>query len=322
MPKHKNPHPVHRPHHARRVKIGQREILAEGIRRVVFQDLYHHFMTVGWPRLFATFAVFFLAFDTLFGYAYYLVPGCLANLNPPGFAGAFFFSVETLATVGYGDMHPQTVYGHTVAMIEIFVGLMSLAVITGLMFARFSRPRARFKFSKSMVVRPIDGRRTLILRAANLRLNVIQDASANLYMLRNEQTKEGFRIRRVVDLPLLRSLQPTFNLGWTLMHVLDESSALYGETTESLNASRATFVLNMSGIDESTGQTLTARAEYAHVDIHWNTTFRDIVVEDEKGLLHIDYAKFDDVEPFPDTEAGWKIPMTSHTESARHTDSQ
>jgi inward rectifier potassium channel len=282
----------------RRVKVGQREILTEGLRRVVFQDLFYYFMTITWPQLFATFAGFFLAFDALFGCAYYFVPGCIANLNPPGFAGAFFFSVETLATVGYGDMHPQTVYGHSVAMIEIFVGLMSLALITGLMFARFSRPRARFLFSKSMVVRPINGQRTLILRAANLRLNVIQDASASLYMMRNEVTQEGFRIRRVLDLPLLRSTQPSFSLGWTIMHVLDESSPLACETPQSLRESDAAFVLNMSGVDESTGQMLTAHAEYANSAVHWNATFRDVLMEDEDGALHLDYANFDEVEPF------------------------
>jgi inward rectifier potassium channel len=294
------PPSVHKSNHARRVQVGQREIWTEGFRRVVFQDLFHHFMTITWPQLFATFAAFFLAFDTLFGFAYYLVPSCLANLNPPGFAGAFFFSVETLATVGYGDMHPQTVYGHSVAMVEIFVGLMSLALITGLMFARFSRPRARFLFSKSMVVRPIDGQCTLILRAANLRLNVILDASASLYMMRNEVTQEGFRIRRVIDLPLRRSKQPTFNLGWTIMHVMDESSPLFHETPESLAKSDAAFVINLGGTDESTGQMLTARADYTDSDVHWNSTFRDILMEDEDGTLHIDYAKFDEVEPFLD----------------------
>jgi inward rectifier potassium channel len=303
----KEPHSAHKYTHVRRVKVGQREILTEDFRRVVFQDLFHYFMTITWPQLFATFAFFFLSFDTLFGYAYYLVPGCIANLNPPGFAGAFFFSVETLATVGYGDMHPQTVYGHSVAMIEIFVGLMSLAVITGLIFARFSRPRARFLFSKSMVVRPIDGQRTLILRAANLRLNVIQDASASLYMTRNEVTQEGFRIRRVVDLPLRRSTQPTFNLGWTIMHVLDESSPLHHETSDSLRQSEAAFVINMSGTDESTGQMLTARAEYANGDIHWNATFRDILMEDEDGVLHIDYAQFHEVEPFLDANGTQRV---------------
>jgi inward rectifier potassium channel len=291
--------PSHKPTGIRRVKVGKREVLTEGFRRVVFQDLFHYFMTITWPQLFATFAVFFLVFDTLFGCAYYLVPGCIANLNPPGFAGAFFFSVETLATVGYGDMHPQTVYGHSVAMIEVFVGLMSLAVITGLMFARFSRPRARFLFSKGMVIRPIDGRRTLILRAANLRLNVIRDASARLYMMRNDVTQEGFRIRRVFDLTLLRSTQPTFNLGWTIMHVLDQSSPLFQETPDSLRKSDAAFVVNMSGTDEITGQMLTAQADYANGDVHWNATFLDVLVEGADGTLHIDYTKFDEVEPYP-----------------------
>jgi inward rectifier potassium channel len=304
LPAQKKPSSRHHFANVRRIKVGQREILTEGIRRVVFQDLFHYFMTVTWPQLFATFAAFFLVFDTLFGFLYFLVPGCVANLNPPGFAGAFFFSVETLATVGYGDMHPQTVYGHTVAMIEIFVGLMSLAVITGLMFARFSRPRARFLFSKNLVVRPIDGRRTLVLRAANLRLNVVQDASARFYMTRNEVTPEGYRIRRVIDLPLLRSTQPMFNLGWTIMHALDESSPIFQETPDSLRKSEARFVLNMSGTDESTGQTLTTRAEYSDRDVRWNATFRDILVEDADGLLHIDYAKFDEVDPYRDTDEG------------------
>jgi len=290
--------------HVRRVKVGHREILTEGIRRVVIQDLFHYFMTITWPQLFATFAAFFLAFDTLFGFFYFLVPGCIANVNPPGFAGVFFFSVETLATVGYGEMYPQTAYGHTIAMIEIFVGLMSLAVITGLMFARFSRPRARFLFSKNLVVRFIDGRRTLVLRAANLRLNVVQDASARLYMTRNEVTQEGFRIRRVIDLPLVRSTQPMFNLGWTIMHTLNESSPLFLETPDSLRDSDAGFVLNMSGTDETTGQTLTTRAEYSERDVRWNATFRDILVEDAEGQLHIDYSKFHQVDPVPDVIAG------------------
>jgi inward rectifier potassium channel len=253
-------------------------------------------MTVSWPRLFATLAGFFLVFDTLFGFLYHLVPGCIANLNPPGFAGAFFFSVETLATVGYGDMHPQTLYGHLVAMAEIFVGLMSLALITGIMFARFSRPRARFLFTKNIVVRPIDGKLTLLIRAANQRQNVVQDASAQLRMLRDEVTAEGFRIRRVIDLPLVRSQHPMFILGWTVMHLIDEASPLKAEMTESLRKSRTSLVLSISGTDETTGQVLMARAEYSSDDIRWNSTFRDILEEAEDGTLHLDYGKFHEVE--------------------------
>lgn len=280
----------------RRVKIGGREIVTRGISREIANDLFHHWMTVDWPRLFGTLIGFFLVFDVLFGCLYALVPGCIANLNPPGFAGAFFFSVETLATVGYGDMHPQTLYGHMVAMAEIFVGLMSLALITGLMFARFSRPRARFLFTKNMVVRSIDGQQTLVIRAANERQNVVQDASAQLRMLRDEVTQEGFRIRRVIDLPLVRSQHPMFVLGWTIMHVIGEASPLKSETEKSLREHAVSFVLSIAGTDETTGQVLMARAEYSSDDIRWNATFHDMLEEAEDGTLQVDFSKFHDVD--------------------------
>jgi inward rectifier potassium channel len=279
------------------LKVGARQFITEGLVTPIFHDLFHHFMTVSWPRLFATLATFFLVFDLLFGLLYYLVPGCIANLNPPGFAGDFFFSVETLATVGYGEMHPETFYGHSVAMIEIFVGLMSLALITGLMFARFSRPQARFLFTRNAVVRPIAGKPTLIFRAANERQNVVQDASARLRMLRDEVTEEGYRFRRIVDLPLLRSEHPMFALGWTIMHVIDEASPLHSESEESLSNSSTLFVLSLSGTDENTGQTLMARGEYSGADVRWNATFHDMLEEAPDGTIHIDYGKFHDIEP-------------------------
>lgn len=286
---------MRRPPGQRPIKIGARIILAQGLAGGGLQDLFHYFMTVSWPQLFATFGAFFLAFDLLFGFLYHLAPNCIANLNPPGFAGAFFFSVETLATVGYGDMHPQTFYGHSVAMLEIFVGLMSLALITGIMFARFSRPRARFLFSTLGVVRPVDGKRTLMFRAANARLNVVQDASAQLRMLRDDVTAEGLRLRRVVDLPLLRSQHPMFVLGWTIMHIIDEQSPLYGMDEGSLREAGAAFVLTVSGTDEHTGQVLMARAEYSYMDVRWNHAFVDMLEEGEDGTLRMDYAKFNDV---------------------------
>ncbi len=288
----------------RRIKIGQREILTQGIARAVLQDLYHYFMTVSWPMTFLTIAAFFLVFDVLFGCLYDAVPGCVANLNPPGFLGAFFFSVETLATVGYGDMHPQTLYGHAVAMIEIFVGLMMLALITGLMFARFSRPRARFLFARYAVVRPIDGKLTLMLRTANARQNVVQEASAQLRMLRDEVTEEGYRIRRITDLSLVRSRHPVFALGWTIMHIIDDLSPLQAESEDSLRDSGASFILSVSGTDETTGQVLMAREEYPSTAIRWNEAFVDILEQTEDGTLSIDYGKFNDVQPLPPRQAG------------------
>jgi inward rectifier potassium channel len=282
-----------------RVKIGGREVIAQGISPAVFQDLYHHFMTVSWPKLFGTIAVLFLGFDFLFGCLYRLVPGCIANLNPPGFAGAFFFSVETLATVGYGDMHPQSLYGHTVAMVEMFVGLMMLALITGLMFARFSRPRARFLFARHAVVRPIDRRPTLMFRAANARQNVVQEASAQLRMVRDETTAEGLQLRRITDLALVRSSQPAFSIGWTIMHVIDDSSPLARESEASLRRSQASFILSVSGTDETTGHMLIAREEYSSTAVLWNKGFRDVLTVTAEGAVHIDYTKFHEVEDLP-----------------------
>ena len=281
---------------AARVKIGTRQVITRGIAPAVLQDLYHYLMTVTWPRLFAVIGAFFLVFDFLFGCLYYLQPGSVANLSPPGFLGAFFFSVETLATVGYGEMHPDSLYGHVVSMIEVFVGLMMLALVTGLMFARFSRPRARFLFARVAVIRPLDGQPTLMFRAANARQNVVQEASAKLRMIRDEVTREGLELRRITDLKLVREQHPAFFIGWTLMHVIDGTSPLSAETEESLRRSDASFVLSLSGTDETTGHTLMAREDYPSTAILWNKAFRDVLDVSEDGVVHFDYTGFHEVE--------------------------
>jgi inward rectifier potassium channel len=282
-----------------KISVGGREYVTSGIAPAVFQDLYHHLMTISWPRLFAVIAAFFLGFDFLFGLLYDLVPGSIANLNPPGFAGAFFFSVETLATVGYGDMHPQTLYGHTIAMFEMFTGLMLLAIVTGIMFARFSRPRARFLFGRLAVIRPINGQLTLMFRVANARQNVVQEAAAKLRVIREEVSLEGLRMRRIRDLTLVREQQPVFFIGWTVMHSIDETSPLYHETEESLRRSDASFILTLSGTDDTTGHTLMAREQYSNTAIRWHKAFRDILHVTPEGVTHIDYTRFHDVEDLP-----------------------
>src|SRR5579883_2497336 len=275
---------------------GGRQVVTYGLPIRPWQDLYHLFMTMSWPRLFASYAGFFAFFNLLFAAAYQLQPGDVANLNPGGYWGRFFFSVETLATVGYGDMHPQTVYAHIVASIEIFTGMMSLALITGMMFARFSRPTARILFARHAVIREFDGRRTLMLRAANERQNVIMEATAQLRLIRDEQTAEGYRIRRIYDLPLRRSEQPLFVFGWTLLHIIDETSPLAGATAESLQAANAYLLLTLSGTDETTGQMLTARHEYPASTLRWSHSFVDILTTSEDGVDRFDYTKFHDVE--------------------------
>jgi len=276
---------------------GGRQVLTYGLPRRPWQDLYHLFMTMSWPRLFASYAGFFVVFNLLFAAAYQVQFGDVANLTPNGYWGRFFFSVETLATVGYGDMHPQTVYAHVVASVEIFTGLMSLALITGMMFARFSRPTARILFARHAVIRQFDGRETLMLRAANERQNVIMEATAQLRLIRDEKTAEGYSIRRIYDLPLRRSEQPVFLYGWSLMHVIDEAGPLAGVTAESLQTTRGFLLLTIGGIDETTGQMLMSRYEYHPSSLRWNHSFADIFAAGEDGIDRFDYSKFHDVEP-------------------------
>ena len=243
----------------RTVTVGSTRVHTHGLPRAHLQDVYHYAMVLSWPWFMAVCAGAFMALNTLFAGLYLLSDQAIANQSPAGFLGAFFFSVETLATVGYGDMHPATLYAHVVATIEIFMGMTSVALITGVMFARFSRPRARILFARNPVVSTMDGRKTLMIRVANARQNMIGDASAKLRLLRNERTAEGHTFRRIFDLKLRRDEQPMFILGWSLMHDIDEESPLHGVDLGSRHAADSTLILSISGVDETTSQTMLSR---------------------------------------------------------------
>lgn len=294
---------IHRSPRPRRLVQGERVVEIEGVNSHVWADLYHYLMTVSWPQLFGSFATVFLVFNVAFAALYEIQPDSIAHLNPQGYWGCFFFSIETLATVGYGDMHPQTLYGHVVSACEIFIGTMSLALLTGVMFARFSRPRARFMFARVAVIRRINGQRTLMLRAANARQNIVLEASARLRLVRDAQTAEGWRIRKIEDLKLIRHQHPIFQLGWTLMHVIDDHSPLHNTTPQALAKDRVRLVLTLSGTDETTGQTLMARQEYAHDALHWNHGFVDILHIGEDGNDRVDYSKFHDTRELEEENA-------------------
>jgi inward rectifier potassium channel len=279
------------------VTLGDRVIVTQGLSRNFWLDLYHACMTASWPNFFAAVGGIFLLMNALFAVLYFLGDQAVTNVSPAGIVGLFFFSVETLATVGYGDMHPQTLYGHVVATIEIFTGTMSIAVITGVMFARFSRPRARIISSRHPVVLPWDGKTTLMIRAANARQNVIVDASAKLRLILAEVTVEGVPIRRLHDLKLVRDQHPILLLGWNIMHVIDESSPMYGHNAETLAAADAGLILTIDGLDETTAQTMQSRFMYTHESMRWNHRYVDMTVVDEDGGSYMDFAKFHDVVP-------------------------
>jgi inward rectifier potassium channel len=284
------------------INIAGRPFVSHGLSRRIWDDIYHRALTIRWPVFFGLAAAAFLLLNTFFAGLYQLGTQPIANQYPHGFAGAFFFSVETLATVGYGDMHPQTVYAHIVATVEIFTGMACIAVVTGLIFSRFSRPRAKIIFANHPIVRVIDGKQTLMIRAANTRQNVIAEASAQLHLLRIEASPEGFRLRKIHDMKLVRDRHPIFMLSWSLMHVIDESSPLYGETLETLENTQAAFLLSIEGVDETTSQSMLARQQWSHRDLRWNHRYIDLVSDDGSGTNVIDYNVFHEVLPLDKDE--------------------
>jgi inward rectifier potassium channel len=281
----------------RLVTIGDFEVETRGLTSGFWTDLYHRSMTVSWPIFFASAAVIFIVLNTVFAGFYMLGKNPVANVSDELPLSLFYFSIETLATVGYGDMHPQTNYGHLVATVEIFTGMSFLAVMTGLIFARFSRPKARFVFAKYPVVGNRQGQPTLMIRVANARHNTISQATARLWLVREEQMAEGDTVRRFYELILDRNEHPVFSLSWTLYHAIDETSPLYHMDREELVAADATLVLNLGGVDDSSAQRLAARKVYSAENIRWRHRYVDITGDSPQGRLLLDYTKFHDVIP-------------------------
>ncbi len=281
----------------RRVTVGPFKVETSNHESQPWRDLFHFCMMIRWPTLIAFMAAVFIGFNLLFALLYQAVPGSIANLSPPNLIGAFFFSVETLGTVGYGDMHPGSVYGHLIATLEIFTGMVSIAVMTGVMFARFSRPTARVIFAKFGVVMPFQGKTVLMIRVANCRQNIIMETTAQMHLVRRTRQGESLMLRRVDDLKLVRSDYPVFIFGWNLIHIIDESSPLAGETGESLRASQAMFNLTLSGTDEATGQVLMARHHLVADDIRFNHRYREMLSRTPDGIDHLDYSVISIVEP-------------------------
>ncbi|MBV1775911.1 Inward rectifier potassium channel [Burkholderiaceae bacterium DAT-1] len=283
--------------HHRVIPFGEGKVHIHNMPPHTWHDLYHFALSAPWPVFFLSIAGVFMSLNVVFASLYMLGDDPIANIAPQGFWGAFFFSVETLATVGYGDMHPQTAYAHFIATLEIFLGMTSIALMTGAIFSRFSRPRARINFARHPVVGMMDGKRMLMIRTANARMNMILDASARLRLIRREVTQEGKVFRRIHDIELVRSEQPMFVLGWVLMHVIDENSPLCGCYEQLLEEQEASLILTMTGHDDSISQSIVTRHVYSAKDIRWNHRYIDVSTQDAQGVHHMDYQYFHAVEP-------------------------
>jgi inward rectifier potassium channel len=258
-------------------------------------DFYHQLLTISPWTLFAVLVVTYVTFNLVFAALYVLQPGGIANAAPGSFFDAFFFSVQTMATIGYGDMHPATVYTNLLVTIEVLLGMTGLALATGLVFARFSRPTARVMFSKVAVVMDHNGVPSLMFRVANRRRNEILEAQVTVMLLRDEINAEGVEMRRFHDMAVARPHTPMFALTWTVIHPIDQSSPLLGASHESLLRAHAQIVVSIMGIDEIFSQTVHARHTYEAGEIHWNHRFADILSRAADGHRQIDYRRFHDM---------------------------
>src|SRR3979490_295796 len=277
---------------ARVVQLGGREIVTEGLHLNFWADISHRCMTASWPAFIGGAALVFVAFNAFFATFYWLGDQPISNVPGGAYIDYLYFSNETLSTAGYGDMHPQTHYGHFIATVELFTGIFSMSLMTGLIFARFSRPNARLLFADHPVISNHEGEPTLMVRLANERHNIIGNATAKLWLMQNAVSLEGRRLRRFYELPLLRDEHPALALSWTLYHALDEESPLYGLDADDLDAADVTLVVVVSGYDVVAAQTVHARKSYDHSDIRFGHRYADILDTADDGRLRVDYGRF------------------------------
>jgi inward rectifier potassium channel len=261
-----------------------------------FLDLYHHLLTSSWPSLLLQILVAFIVLNTLFALAY-LFNGGIDNARPGNFGDVFFFSVETMATIGYGRLSPITLPANILMSLEALIGLMGLAMMTGLIFAKFSRPSARVRYSHYAVVSMRDDVLSLMFRMANMRSSQIVEATVHVVFARQEQTAEGESVRRFYDLRLTRYRNAIFSFSWTVVHPIDTDSPLYGLTPAMVKASRAELTVSVTGIDEIVSQTVHSRHSYDAADIIWGARMVDIISRSPDGEFMIDYSHFNDIVP-------------------------
>ncbi len=267
-----------------------------GVPRAWFADLYAWLLSARWSVLLVICTVAYVIVNSVFAGLYLLAGDVIINAQPGSFHDAFFFSVQTLSTIGYGAMAPRGL-GNVIVAVECIVGLVSLAMATGIVFAKFARPTARVLFSDKALVQKRDGVPYLVFRLANARGNQIVEASLSVTVILDEVTKEGERIRAIRDLHLRRRTTPAFALSWTAMHPIDEKSPLYGFGPADLEAHDARIQVTLTGIDSIFAQTVHARHAYFCEDIVFDRRFVDVIINHPDGAITLDLTHFHDTLP-------------------------
>jgi inward rectifier potassium channel len=276
---------------------GRFNIVRRGVPERRMQDLYARLLSATWGWLITILVTGYLAINALFALAYLALGNAIENARPGSFEDAFFFSVQTMATIGYGKLIPIGTVANTLVTAEALIGLGGLAVATGLLFAKFSRPTARVVFSRHAVVTLRDRVPRLMFRVANERESLIVEAQMRVVLVREERTAEGETMRRFHDLELERGRTPIFPLSWTVSHVLDAKSPLAGLSSETLAARKVELVCSLTGTEELFASTIHARYSYSADDIKVGHRFVDIISVEPDGRRAVDYAHFHEIEP-------------------------
>jgi inward rectifier potassium channel len=279
-----------------RVRSGQFEFVKLNAEKFDWRDTYHLILTLSWPGFAGLVFGIYLLINLVFAALYMLNSHAVAEMAPGSFSDAFFFSVETLATVGYGHMYPETFYGHLIAMLEIMVGMFGLAVITGLIFVRFSRPTARIHFSNVAVIALFDGVPNLMIRVANLRHQAMAEPEFRMILLRNAITAEGDDVRRFRSLKLDFDHLIAFPAVLTVRHRIDETSPLFGMTPKDFQQQDIRISASIVGVDTVIVAPVQNFGDYNYDQVEWNRRFVEIYDQNEEGQWTVDYARIDETE--------------------------
>jgi inward rectifier potassium channel len=276
------------------------QIEVVGERRPFLRDFYHLFIRASWWGSLAFIACAFVLYNALFAIAYAELGG-VANAHSLG--DYFYFSVETVGTIGYGEMYPQTSLAHLLVTFESFGSLVMVALMTGLVFAKFSTPRARVQFAEHPVISPYDGVPTLMFRLGNRRDSRLLEATVRVVLMRTERTLEGVTMYRMYDVTLERDRSPALARSWNVLHKIVPGSPFHGATPETLVRDEVELILTLTGIDEISTQMLHAQHSYSHLAIQWGMRHADMLSELSDGRLQLDMRRFHLLVPTVPTEA-------------------
>ena len=269
-----------------------------GAARAPFRDIHYRFLRAPWWLAMSGIVLAFLALNAIYA-GLYLITGGIKHARVGSFADAFYFSVQTMGTIGYGDMYPMSQCANALVVSEAVAGLIVSALVTGLVFSKFSQLQARVAFTNTITISPMDGVPTMMFRLGNERGNQIVEAVLRVGMIRTERTREGMTFYRMIDLPLVRERSQAFTRSWTAMHVITPDSPLYGVTEAQMLAEEPEFVVSVVGTDDTSLQPVHARRHYTHRDVLWGARHADVLSEREDGTIVLDLRKFHDTEPTP-----------------------